>query len=263
MVLKDDNLGLGAKGLQHDQCTGLDAFQGLLDSLNGKAKGQATGQEQIYQKTKPAVYEGLGKKGIRFVSGGFLEGREQEERVKHPAKIVVPLNDERFSKAKLNNQPVQSRLECDYPYNAPQRANSGKKDRLTSTKSILDEPVAQEYGPHSGNDSAPEAQRKRKAVRKLKRRKVKEIRRAAQSDVPHILPTMSLKEPAHSPIMAAATNHLDPQAGLRLGGRHAVRQKYIRHKKMAMMDSKAMNEVSQTVKLPEANCYELTTGVVN
>lgn len=261
MVLKDDNLGLGAKGLRHDQCTGLDAFQGLLDSLNGKAKGQATGQEQIYQETKPAVYEGLGKKGIRFVSGGFLKGREQEERVKHPVKIVVPLSDERFSKAKLNDRPVQSRLECEF--NAPQRANSRKKDRLNSTKSVLVESVAQEDGPHSGNDSAPEAQRKRKAVRKVKRRKDKEIRRAAQSDVPHILSTMSLKEPAHSPIMTAATNHLDPQAGLRLGGRHAVRQKYIRHKKMAMMDSKAMNEVSQTVKVHEANCYELTTGVVN
>lgn len=265
MVLKDDNLGLGAKGLQHDQCTGLDAFQGLLDSLNGKAKGQASRQEQIYQGKKPAVYEGLGKKGIRFVSGGFLKGREQEECVKHPVKRIVPLSDERFSEAKLNGRPVQSLLDCEY--NATQHAQSRKKDRLNSTQSGLDGPVAEADGPHSGNDSAldsaPEAQRKRKAVRKLKRRKDKEIRRAAKSDVPDILPTMSLEEPVHSSIMTAATNHLDPQAGLRLGGRHAVRQKYIRHKKMATMDSKAMNEVSQTVKVPEASCYELTTGVVN
>lgn len=265
MVLKDDNLGLGAKGLQHDQCTGLDAFQRLLDSLNGNAKGQATRQEQIYQGIKPAVYEGLSKKGIRFVSGGFLKGREQEERVKHPVKKIVPLSDERFSEAKLNDCRAHSRSECEY--DAPQRAKSRKKDLLNFTESGLDGPVTKADGPQSGNDSALDSaldtQRKRKAVRKLKRRKDKEIRRAALSYVPDVLPTMSLKKPVHSLLMTAATNHLDPQEGLRLGGRHAVRQKYIRHKKMAMMDSKAMNEVSQRVKVPEANCYELTTGMVN
>lgn len=256
MVLKDDNLGLGAKGLQHDLCTGLDAFQVLLDSLNGKAKGQATTHEPIYQETKPAVYEGLGKKGIRFVSGGFLKGREQEERAWHPVKRIVSLSDEQLVEAKLSDLPVQSRLACEH--NAPQRENSRKKDRPNSTESALDGPVTKVDGAHSGNDSGLdsglEAQRKRKAVRKLRRRKEKEIRRAAQSDVPDVLPTMSLKEPVPSPVIAAATNHLDPNAGLRLGGRHAIRQKYIRHKKMAMMDSKAMNEVSQTVKVPETKC---------
>lgn len=264
MVLKDDNLGLGAKGLQHDLCTGLDAFQGLLDSLNGKAKGQATTHEQIHQETKPAVYEGLGKKGIRFVSGGFLKGREQEERAWHPVKRIVPLSDERLLDAKLSDRPGQSSLECQPT--ATQRENSPKKYRPISTESGLDGPVTKADGAHSGNDSALdsaiEAQRKRKAVRKL-RRKEKEIRRAAKSDVPDVLPTISVKEPARSPIMTTATNHLDPQAGLRLGGRHAIRQKYIRHKKMAMMDSKAMNEVSHTVKVPETECSELTTGVVN
>lgn len=265
MVLKDDNLGLGAKGLQHDLCTGLDAFQGLLDSLNGKVRGQATTHEQIYQETKPAVYEGLGKKGIRFVSGGFLKGREQEERAWHPVKRIAPLSDEQFLEAKLCDRSVQSRLECEH--NASQRENSRKKDRPHSTESGLDGPVTKADGAHSGNDSALdsalEARRERKAVRKLRRRKEKEIRRAAQSDVPDVLPTMSLKEPVRSPIMTAATNHLDPLAGLRLGGRHAIRQKYIRHKKMAMMDSKAMNEVSQTVKVLETKCSELTIGVVN
>lgn len=265
MVLKDDNLGLGAKGLQHDLCTGLDAFQGLLDSLNGKAKGQATTHEQIYQDTKPAVYEGLGKKGIRFVSGGFLKGREQEERAWHPVKTIVPLSEEQLLDAKLSDRPVQSGLACEH--SAPQRKNSRKKDRPNSTESELDKPVTKSVEVHSGNDSALdsalEAHRKRKADRKLRRRKEKELRRAAQSDVQDFLPTMSSKAPARSPIMTAAINPLDRQAELRLGGRHAIRQKYIRHKKMAMMDSKAMNEVSQTVKVPNMKYYELTTGVVN
>lgn len=264
MVLKDDNLGLGAKGLQHDLCTGLDAFQGLLDSLNGKAKGQATTHEQIHQDTKPAVYEGLGNKGIRFVSGGFLKGREQEECASHLVKKTVPLSDDQLLAVKPSDLPVRSGLECEQP--AVQRENSPKKYRPNSIDSGLDGLVTKADGAHSGNDpaldSALEAQRKRKTLRKL-RRKEKELRRSAKSDVPDVMPTMSFKEPARSPVMTAATNHLDPQAGLRLGGRHAIRQKYIRHKKMAIMDSKAMNEVSHTVKVPESKCYELTTGVVN
>lgn len=251
--MKDDNLGLGANGLRHDQCTGLDAFQGLLDSLNGKAKGQPMRQEQIYPETEPALYEGLGKKGIRFVSGGFLEGSEQEKRPKQPIKGIVPLSEERVSEAKLNH-----RLECEYK--AAQRTKSRKKNRHNSTESDLDEPVIKADGPPSATNFALEARRKRKAERKLKRRKDKEIRRAAQVDVPGTLSAVSSKEPIHSPIKTAATNHLDSQAGLSLGGRHAVRQKYIRQKKMAMMDLRAMNEVSQIVKVSEANFSELTSA---
>lgn len=261
VVLKDDNLGLGAKGLRHDQCTGLDAFQGLLDSLNGKAKGQPIRQEQMYQETEPALCEGLVKKGIRFVSGGFLEGTEQEKRPKQLAKGIVPLSKERLTEAKLTDRLVHSRFECEYK--APQRAKSRKKNRHNSTESGLDEPVIKADGPHSATDSALEVRRKMKAERKLKRRKDKEIRRATQVDVPETLSTVSSKEAIHSPMMAAATNRLDPQAGLALGGRHAVRQKYIRHKKMAMMDLRAMNEVSQIVKVPEVNFAGLTNAMVN
>lgn len=247
VVLKDDNLGLGAKGLRHDQCAGLDAFQGLLDSLNGKAKGQPVRQEQIYQETEPAVYEGLGKKGIRFVSGGFLEGREQEKRPKQPVQEAVtgtvPFSEEQLSEAKLDDRPVQSKLECEYK--APPRTKSRKKNRHNSTEPGLDDPVTKSDGPQSATDSTLEARRKRKAERKLKRRKDKEIRQAAQVDGPDTLSTVAPTKPIHSPITTAATNHLDSQVGLPLGGRHAVRQKYIRHKKMAMMDVRAMNEVSQ------------------
>lgn len=261
VVLKDDNLGLGAKGLRHDQCTGLDAFQGLLDSLNGKVKGQQIRQEQMYQETEPALCEGLVKKGIRFVSGGFLEGTEQEKRPKQLVKGTVPLSKERLTEAKLNDRLVHSRFECEYK--APQRTKSRKKNRHNSTESGLDEQVTKADGPHSATDSALEARRKRKAERKLKRRKDKETRRAAQVDVPDTLSTVSSKERIHSPMMTAATNHLDSQAGLALGGRHAVRQKYIRHKKMAMMDLRAMNEVSQIVKVPEVNFPGLTNAMVN
>lgn len=261
MVLKDDNLGLGAKGLRHDQCTGLDAFQGLLDSLNGKAKGQPLRQEKIYQETQLAIYERLGKKSIRFVSGGFLEGTGQEQRVKPPVTRTGPISEQRLSEAKLHYRPAQNRFDCEYK--APQHTKSRKKIRLNSAESGLDELRTKGDGPRSVTDSAPEARRKRKPERKLKRTKNKELKRDAQVDMPDTLSTMSLEEPNHPPAMTPTKNHVDSQAGLPLGGRHAVRQKYIRHKKMAMMDLRAMNEVSQIVKVPGAYLYELTNDMVN
>lgn len=264
VVLKDDNLGLGAKGLRHDQCTGLDAFQGLLDSLNGKPKRKSLRQEHIHQGTEPAIYGGLGKNGVRFVSGGFLEGKEQEKRPKQPVKgtvkETVPLSDERFPDDKLNDRPVQSRLECEYK--APQHQKSRQKNRHESTESGLDDPVTKVDGPQSATDSTLEERRKKKAERKLKKRKDKKIRRAAHVDVPDTLSTVASKEPICSPIMTTAKNQLDSQAALPLGGRHAVRQRYIRHKRMAMMDSRAMNEVSLIVKVPKADFSELTNAIL-
>lgn len=54
----------------------------------------------------------------------------------------------------------------------------------------------------------------------------------------------------HSPLRQALAKHTAPNTVIHsrapvavAGGRHAVRQQYIRHKRMAMIDSKALNEV--------------------
>lgn len=77
MALKDDNLGLGAKrgsGQAETQCTGLDAFQGLLGRLNGKTDGELQKEQESRDALKRAIYMEGHWDSVRFVSGGFLVG---------------------------------------------------------------------------------------------------------------------------------------------------------------------------------------------
>lgn len=77
MALKDDNLGLGAKrgsGQAEAQCTGLDAFQGLLGRLNGKTDVELQKEQESRDALKRAIYTEGRWGSVRFVSGGFLVG---------------------------------------------------------------------------------------------------------------------------------------------------------------------------------------------
>lgn len=77
VVLKDDNLGLGAKrgsGQIEGQCTGLDAFQGLLGRLNGKSEGELRKDQESRDDLKRAVYTERRWGSVRFVKGGLLVG---------------------------------------------------------------------------------------------------------------------------------------------------------------------------------------------
>ena len=97
--------------------------------------------------------------------------------------------------------------------------------------------------------------RAEKAERKLKRRSRREAKKAYRAEQ-NIEPstasiTTSLQRPISasviepSPMLAirsASDRDVTPR-DLVVGGRLVVRQRYIRHKKMAMMDTKALNEV--------------------
>ncbi|KAK0754227.1 hypothetical protein B0T18DRAFT_424650 [Schizothecium vesticola] len=78
VTLKDDNLGLGAKRNNGDECTGLDAFQSLLGRLNGKAEDVLAAEEKHREEVKLNRYVELKLGRIRFVSGGFLVGDKLE-----------------------------------------------------------------------------------------------------------------------------------------------------------------------------------------
>lgn len=108
----------------------------------------------------------------------------------------------------------------------------------------------------SKQSSPGKAQRQaNKEERKLQRnlrRAAKKTSRAEQGGGPSEMPTIPSVTQLVSPSITERPSRqkaettdgrqissLNPPAG----GRHAVRQRYIRHKKMAMMDTKALNEV--------------------
>lgn len=92
VVIKDNNLGLGAKvgsGVGHGECTGLDVFQNLLGRLNGKKESEIEKEQRGRDDLKRAIYAERKWGSIRFVKGGVLVGDKiqdlidgEKERVK-------------------------------------------------------------------------------------------------------------------------------------------------------------------------------------
>lgn len=78
-VLKDDNMGLGARRNGGDECTGLNDLQELLGRLNGKsteALDQARKKREDH-RVNMYLHRKLGT--VRFVHGGFLVGDKVQE----------------------------------------------------------------------------------------------------------------------------------------------------------------------------------------
>ena len=93
VALKDDNLGLGAKrgsGQAEGQCTGLDAFQGLLGRLNGKSDGALQKEQESRDDLKRAIYSERRWGSVRFIRGGLLIGEKM--RTLEDAAAANPRN---------------------------------------------------------------------------------------------------------------------------------------------------------------------------
>lgn len=78
-VLKDDNMGLGAKRNQGDECTGLDALQELLGRLNGKSQESLDEDKKKREDVRINKYLARKLGTIRFVYGGLLVGDKVQE----------------------------------------------------------------------------------------------------------------------------------------------------------------------------------------
>lgn len=78
-VLKDDNMGLGARRNQGDECTGLDALQELLGRLNGKGEGELAKERRVREDVRVNKYLNRKLGTMRFVHGGFLVGDKVQE----------------------------------------------------------------------------------------------------------------------------------------------------------------------------------------
>lgn len=78
-VMKDDNMGLGARRNQGDECTGLDALQDLLSRLNGRSDEAVDEDRRKREDTKITRYLSRKLGTMRFVSGGLLVGDKVQE----------------------------------------------------------------------------------------------------------------------------------------------------------------------------------------
>ncbi|KAI9880669.1 MAG: telomerase inhibitor [Pleopsidium flavum] len=315
VVLKDDNLGLGAKrggGQIEGQCTGLDAFQGLLGRLNGKSEDQLQKDQESRDDLKRAVYTESRWGSVRFVKGGVLVGdmthdlapaeaarlrasvkqgkpqqpkslsisqmsqeREKGESTGHAAaaaeslaldsrkmekkgrkkksKSHVRASHEGFNgegmvfEAELLNRrsdvniPDPSSASCIAKY-SPSRSEEPQSSHATRSQQ------GQEWTKKRSLKPEPQVTNRAKRVEREKR--VISSSSAASSGPP--ISSEMVKEdvigtaPTTHPLLdQSVTTPVQTSAVTFSGGRHAVRQRYIQQKKLAVMDIKSLNEVCQ------------------
>lgn len=266
VTLKDNNLGLGAqpgRSQQDGETTGLDMFQDVLGRLNGKSETQLVTDRKLRIQLRGSNFVEQRWGRLRFVSGGFLVGdklqalskdsssnasHEEPSKIKDHIYSILPKEDEQ---ARSSTLKPKKRKE-------PRCETAAKKDDFGDFE------VTQQREPQSPPQTSDlteskqdKAQRKaEKAARKLKRQIKRHKKHAleAQDQAAHNVPLLRTvnSEPVgkvgvtkESTVKESKAPSTEAKTFPVVGGsRQAVRQRYIQQKKLSMMDSKALNEVS-------------------
>lgn len=268
--MKDDNLGLGAKRGAKADTFGLDTLQGIFGRLNGKSTAVLEEEQKSRRDTGLALYQGDRWGRVQFVSGGFLVGDEIER--KRPVAHATDGPSENKKAVSQEASKKRKRLEVSTLDRASQEKLSRKsrkegkvdadrtKDQLRKSLSSMATDVAHNSATHDpvakqtkDQDVPCETERlvkrkrqkvPREARTKEEKRKAKALREPKLSLEPDSAALQNEAIDGDSVIKSAIAEPVEAQSSNAPFGRHAVRSKYIRQKRMAMMDAKALNEVS-------------------
>ena len=260
VVLKGDNLGLGASlksAGDSDTRTGLDAFNGVLGRLNGKSERQLKHEEAVLSSFRRLEYLERRWGQVRFVSGGYLVGSDTASATKEKSSIRHNELSSEVVSAMVGRLSFPSH-QFSISGTSAEGAIAQIKPSRTHAKQSQDRSRPAQSPPTTtslGQQDQSKAERKAaKVAKRLKQRLDKErLQKGGILD----------KSAPREPISADAINpqNMAEEAGTGLachatntrsspkmtpafyGGRHAVRQRQIRHKKMSLMDNKALNEV--------------------
>lgn len=242
--IREDNLGLGARvGAAGGEweTTGLSGFQDLLGRLNGKSEADLGNAQRIRANLKRSMYAEQRWGTLRFVSGGLLIGDKIEE-----LKKEVGVQEKKMVEVAPTLRGKHQ--DGDFP-----KIHSRKQSKELGKVDSFSLPMPNEDAP-SVSDSAglitvptaqvvDEAQSKAyKTERKLQRRLKKKARLERKGHTPANCAVPSLSAQAHS--MKPLTVKGGATSSYPSNGIQAVRHRSIKHKKMAVMDNKALNEVS-------------------
>ena len=268
VTLREDNLGLGAKtgsGQAAGECTGLDAFQGLLGRLNGKSDGQLAKEQKSRDDLKRALYTERRWGLISFVKGETLVGDHMEkiiEAEKQRVANVTPKAPDSALATRQEDRVVKKSKKRKHAENEAEDAIAARLETAVSDIKILKADISTEnHEAQSGSESSSDSEKTRKARRKAEkaqrkleraeRRATKGARKLAEvlPEMPSSVPLVVLatsdetEEQGPSPLVAAEIIVTNPRVVVG-GGRHSIRQRYIQQKRLAVMDPIALKEVS-------------------
>ncbi|KAG0671987.1 telomerase inhibitor [Maudiozyma exigua] len=212
--LKDDNVGLGAKisknkkredEFDNGECAGLDVFQRILGRLNGK---ETKINQELEIQRKQKIIDG--KWGIHFVKADILASTWDPKTKK--IKSYSNEKDEDTSEKKSSKRKRKSDNDDDDESSHKKKKKKSKHDKKKSKKTKKDDKL---------DKKAKKAAKKQE--KKAKKAAKKESKKKSKISLE------SSKTASNIPI--AITTRL------------SVRSKWIKQKRAAVMDSKALNEI--------------------
>lgn len=170
VVVKEDNLGLGAKRNNGDQCTGLDAFQDLLGRLNGKTEATIEVEREARMAVKRNLYVERKFGVMKFVQGGWLVGDQETAAID---ALVEGNKSARSDVEELISDTSKSDTEM-----TEATAHESRKRKAGGTCVSKDtkkkKPKERKSGDEAGYGSEKERRRREKKERKSKKRKDKD-----------------------------------------------------------------------------------------
>jgi Pin2-interacting protein X1 len=255
VAYRDDNLGLGAKQVNPHtpgEGFGLGGLQDLLGRLNGKGEDAIKKEQQSRADLAIRQYADMKFGGLRFVSGGILVGDKIQKEIDELRAKAQKIKEEEsvVSASITTTMAVKEEVVVE---NEKERKRKKKSKRESSDEEM---PDAKETGELQGAErkeksaETPEeraARKVAKAQRKLERQQLRDARKSAQdgdSTPAATEPSTAQASDSDTPAVSQAVSGTSTPASIGMfGGRHAVRQRYIRQKRMASMDPKALREI--------------------
>jgi Pin2-interacting protein X1 len=275
VLLKDDNLGLGAARVASNAETfGLSLYSGLLGRLNGKSEAEVEKQQTAQRDVELALYQGRKFGNINFISAGFLVGDKMDLK-----STVMPnpkLASEKTALDVANKKRKRSDVEQQSTNDASSDSDSSdsdddedveeapkskkvkeskkdKKSKKSSSKDASSDSTDESKSKDkrrkekkdkkrkatdtSGSEDETRAEKKaRKAERRAKKDAKKEEKRRRKEE------KKAAKSGTATPSTIPGTP-AEPAPVAALYGRQNVRQRYIAQKRLAFMDPQAMKEV--------------------
>lgn len=234
---REGNSGLGSSHQsQYEESHCLDAFQEILGRLNGRPEAKCAAVTTQSRDLKTANYVESRWRVLKFVSGGLLSKDKSEDVVNQPKKLPFSPVTQSVTSCDV---PLDQELEAEVDGIRQQESMRSESSHLCESQDPLQ--IVVPRSTHLASSKRHKKRRKSEAGEQKKRKKRKEaIKKPPKlQQSQHSLPEEALAKPLA--LIGASQNAPIVQSSL--SSRHAVRIRYIKHKKMVMKDRKALNEV--------------------
>jgi Pin2-interacting protein X1 len=247
VLLREGNLGLGAvRGKADGETFGLEVLSGLLGRLNGKSEAQLGKEAAAMRDVKLMRYQNEKYGRMGFVFGGYLIGEEIK-------KTMDPDESETGSKPRNEKQKKRKRERLESSADADNSKTDSSSPKSLGASQIVEtgEPERQAQQSSSEKTKKKEEKKARKEARRLRREQKKLKQSQAKDESETDSRDKDVSENANDRNEESTTTTANQSgastpmlSGMR--GRHVIRQRHIQQKKMACLDEKALNEVSES-----------------